>query len=282
MKTLKKSIFGKLPLEFDKNSFVGPITYTYKEENVPLKLDIYYPVNEHEKYPTVFFAHGGGWISGSRKLASVTTWSKFLASRGFTVIAIDYRYSYFHDYEELIQDYSAALEYIKNNCENLKIDKNKIVLMGTSAGGTLSLYYAAFNTFNNNLQAMEGIKGVVSWYAPADLLDLWSVESLFAKVAVITTMKGSPNRKFEDYKLYSPINYISERMCPTLLVHGEKDTTVPAESSKKLYKKLKEYGVYTKLLIHPKGNHSFELDLKDFLTIKYVEKTVSFMKELCK
>ncbi len=33
---------------------------------------------------------------------------------------------------------------------------------------------------------------------------------------------------------------------------------------KKLYKKLKEQGVQAKLLIHPDGNHSFELDLKDF------------------
>ena len=48
-----------------------------------------------------------------------------------------------------------------------------------------------------------------------------------------------------------------------------------------LYKKLKEQGVQAKLLIHPDGNHSFELDLKDFLTIKYVERTVSFAKDLC-
>ena len=61
----------------------------------------------------------------------------------------------------------------------------------------------------------------------------------------------------------------------------KKDTTVPVESSKKLYKKLKEQGVQAKLLIHPDGNHSFELDLKDFLTIKYVERTVSFAKDLC-
>lgn len=281
LKTLRKAVFGRLPLEFNKNAFEGPVTYTYKEDSIPLKLDIYYPTKKRELYPAIFFAHGGGWISGSRKLSSVTTWSKFLASRGFSVIAIDYRYSYFHSYEELIQDSSAALDYIRNNSNHLKIDKNKIVLMGTSAGGTLSLYYAAFNTFYNNLSAMKGIKGVIAWYAPADLLDLWRVDSLFARVAVVTTMKGSPNRKIEDYKMYSPINYVSTRMCPTLLVHGEKDTTVPVESSKKLYKKLKEQGVQAKLLIHPDGNHSFELDLKDFLTIKYVERTVSFAKDLC-
>ncbi|WP_121957887.1 alpha/beta hydrolase [Petrotoga sp. 9PWA.NaAc.5.4] len=248
-----------------------------------MKFDIYFPSKKKNAFPVVFFAHGGGWITGSRKLASATAWAKFLASRGFAVVSIDYRYAYFHKYEALIEDYSNALQYIKTHAKDLNIDKNKIILMGTSAGGTLSLYYAAYHTFNHNWEEMQGITGVVSWYAPADLLDLWNqqVESLFAKFAITTTMKGSPKRKIEDYKLYSPINYVSKYMIPTLLVHGKKDTTVPVDSSIKLYKKLKEFGVDVSLLIHPKGDHSFELELKDFLTIKFVEKTVNFMKEVC-
>lgn len=43
LKTLRKAVFGRLPLEFNKNAFEGPVTYTYKEDSIPLKLDIYYP-----------------------------------------------------------------------------------------------------------------------------------------------------------------------------------------------------------------------------------------------
>ncbi|MBL5981124.1 peptidase S15 [Petrotoga sp. 9T1HF07.CasAA.8.2] len=282
-KTIKKSVFGNLPLEVKKGSYTDAITVEYKKEKLPLKLDVYYPSKEKSKFPVVFFAHGGGWITGSRKLSSVTAWAKFLASRGFAVVAIDYRYSYLNKYEELIEDYHDALNYIKDHSEELSLDKENIVLMGTSAGGTLSLYYAAYNSYYNHFEKMKGIKGVVAWYAPSDLLDLWSnqVDSLFAQFAVTTTMKGTPKTKFEEYKLYSPINYISERMVPTLLVHGEKDATVPVTTSIKLNQKIKECGVPSTLLIHPKGKHSFELELKDVLTQKFVEKTVSFIKKVC-
>jgi len=281
IKTIKKSVFGNLPLEVKKGSYTDPVTVEYKRETIPLKFDLYYPSKVKSKYPVVFFAHGGGWITGSRKLSSVTAWAKFLASRGFAVVAIDYRYGYFYRYEELIEDYNDALEYVKGHSEELYLDKDNIVLMGTSAGGALSLYYAAYNSYYNQSEKMKGIKGVVAWYSPADLLDLWSkqVDSLFAHFAVTTTMKGTPKGKLEEYKLYSPINYISERMVPTLLVHGEKDVTVPVTTSIKLNKKIEECGVPSDLLIHPKGKHSFEFELKDVLTQKFVEKTVSFIKK---
>ncbi|TDX12912.1 acetyl esterase/lipase [Petrotoga sibirica] len=282
VKTIKKSVFGNLPLEVKKGSYSDTITVEYKKDKIPLKLDLYYPAKVKSKYPVVFFAHGGGWITGSRKLSSVTAWAKFLASRGFAVVAIDYRYGYFNKYEELIEDYNDALNYIKDHSEELDLDKENIVLMGTSAGGTLTLYYAAYHSYYNHLEKTKGIKGVVAWYAPSDLLDLWSkqVDSLFAQFAVTATMKGTPKRKFEEYKLYSPINYISERMIPALLVHGKKDDTVPVMTSIKLNKKIKECGVPSTLLIHPKGKHSFEFELKDILTQKFVEKTVSFIRKV--
>ncbi|WP_233488397.1 alpha/beta hydrolase [Petrotoga sp. 9PW.55.5.1] len=281
IKSLKKSVFGNLPLETKKNSYKGPITIEYKKANLPLKLDIYYPSKPKNKYPVVFFAHGGGWVTGSRKLSSVTSWAKYLSGKGFAVVAIDYRYGYFYKFEDLIEDYSSALNYIRENYHNLNIDKDKIVLMGTSAGGTLSLYYAAYHSYFNHTKELEGIKGVVAWYSPTDLLDLWNiqVDSLFAQFAVTTTMKGTPKNKYEDYKAFSPINYISERMLPTMLIHGEKDSTVPLNSSVKFYEELKKQGVNSVLLTHPKGEHSFELELKDLLTQRLVEKTVNFIRE---
>ncbi len=87
---------------------------------------------------------------------------------------------------------------------------------------------------------MAGIKGVVAYYSPTDLNQIFVSEnkSLFAKFATRQTLKDSPPVDEDNvYDYYSPINWLSENMIPTLLVHGKLDTTVPFQSSVDFAKK---------------------------------------------
>ncbi len=52
--------------------------------------------------------------------------------------------------EDILLDYTDALEYVKENSDELSIDKNNIVLMGLSAGGHLSLLYSTYHSFSRN------------------------------------------------------------------------------------------------------------------------------------
>jgi acetyl esterase/lipase len=280
-------LFRKLPIE--AKDFYGPYTYTYKKiDKRELKLDIYYPKNSKyhkEKYPIVFFAHGGGWVLGFRNQRNNVSWCKFLASKGFAVVSIDYRLGISHTMNEILSDYTDALIYIKEHSDNLNLDKKNIVLMGLSAGGHLSLLYYSYNTFVKNKKNIEGIKGIVAYYTPANLRHLFDkdVKSIFAKVATATTLKGFPTPNKEgEYLYFSPIFWINEDMGPVLLVHGKKDKTVPFSSSLELFKKLKEKGVKVKLLVHKAGDHAFEFENNDIQTIKILNKTVSFIRGLIK
>ncbi len=245
-----------------------------------LKLDIWYPKKKKHVYPLIFFAHGGGWISGFRNQLKNVSWCKFLASKGLATATIDYRFAMLNSMEDILQDYTDALNFVKENAIKLEIDKNDIVLMGLSAGGHLALLYTSYYSFLKQSQKLEGIKGVCAYYSPSNLRDLFGKEqkSLFARFAAMATLKGSPNKKPVQYSYYSPIQWISERMIPTLLVHGKKDIIVPCTSSINLLKKLKSKKVPCKLLLHKEGCHGFEVHLNDFETIKILEKTVKFMK----
>ncbi len=155
--------------------------------------------------------------------------------------------------------------------------------MGLSAGGHLTLLYYAYNTFVKNEKNVEGIKGVVSYYTPANLKHLFdkNVKSVFAKVATAATLKGLPTPTKEgEYLYYSPIFWINENMKPVLLVHGKKDKTVPFSSSVELFKKLKEKGIQVKILVHNNGDHAFEFENNDIQTIKILNETVKFMRSL--
>ena len=87
---LWKTLTYRVPM--DVNCEVEVKTFTYKEtDDKDLNVDVYFPPNEiREKYPLVYFCHGGGWISGFRNQPNNISWCKFLACRGFIVSSIDY------------------------------------------------------------------------------------------------------------------------------------------------------------------------------------------------
>lgn len=279
-----KVMTSRLPLEPPKKYDYK--TYTYKESGKKsLKIDIWYPLERHDiNYPLVFFAHGGGWISGFRNQTNNVSWCKYLASKGFCVSSIDYRYGFNNSMEDILSDYTDALNFIKENSEKLKIDKNNIVLMGLSAGGHLALLYSTYNTFIENYNNMKGIKGVIAYYSPSDLNDIFITDnkSIFARFATKKTLKGDPIDKMEIYDYYSPINWVSERMVPCLIVHGKIDTTVPFKSSVNLTKKLKYNNIKYEFLVHKKGRHSFDTQLNDLTTVNILEKTARFAKKMTK
>jgi len=263
---IRKSLLGKLPLDNEKKPWKDIKTFQYKEK---LKLDIFYPKTQGP-HPLVFFAHGGGWISGYRRQPNNLSWYRVLVKNNFAVASIDYSYAYFNDIEKLLQDYDSALSFIFKNSNDLNIDRNKISLMGLSAGGHLALLYS----LTKNIK----LKNIVVYYTPCDLMDIWESESLFARFAVSTTLKRMPGKSMEIYKKYSPINYIKADLPPILLVHGIKDRIVPYISSLKMYKKLREYNNTSKILLHPKGDHGFEFVLKDRKTIEILQKTIEFLR----
>lgn len=275
-----KTLRSKVPMEVNEEIDVKTVVYkTIDEKN--LKIDIYYPIGKPKKsYPLVYFCHGGGWISGFRNQPNNISWCKYLASKGFIASSIDYRYGYKNTIEDLLGDYSDGLEYLKVNSTKFKIDKSNIVLMGLSAGGHLALLYSSFNSFMGNEGKMDGIKSVVAYYPPSDLKDLFTDDSksILTRFAVTRTLKGTPITKDEIYETYSPINWISKNMVPTLIAHGEIDKVVPFESSVKLIKKLKSLNIDSKFLVHSKGPHSFDTILKDYKTVDTIEKTVRFIK----
>lgn len=279
-----KTITSKVPM--DTPSEVNKKTYIYKKtSDQDLKLDIYYPLGKNLKqYPFVYFCHGGGWISGFRNQPNNVSWCKYLASKGFAVASIDYRYGYRHHMDEILSDYTGGLNFVRKNAKEFKIDKSQIVLMGLSAGAHLALLYSTYHTFMKDEKEMEGIKSVVAYYPPSNLSDLFAEDnkSIFAKFAIRRTLNGNPTEAKEIYDYYSPINYISDSMIPTLVAHGKMDNTVPFQSSINLIKKLDQCGVDHTFLVHKTGDHSFDTNLSDYTTISILDKTIRFIRKSTK
>jgi len=273
----------KVPLdplkEFEKRVVV------YKKTDVgDLKLDLWYPENSRAAHPTVIYAHGGGWISGFRNQPNNVSWCRYLASKGFCAVSVGYRLGILKSIDEIMSDFSDAIAYTREHADELRVDPEHLFLMGLSAGGHLALLYTAYQTFHNVREQLSGIRGVIAFYAPTNLRDLFEKDSksFFARFATLLTLRGRPGSIEELYQEYSPIYWLSERMRPTLLVHGKEDTTVPFSSSVQFARELKRLKVPFRFLVHQTGNHTFEFSQKDVKTDWILEQTVRFLRAYLK
>lgn len=91
------------------------------------------------KLPVVVIFHGGGWVANDP-----TYWfplSFYLASRGVVAINVQYRLYGAHKSgpEAGVKDALSAVRWVRQNAGELGVDGDKLVALGDSAGGHLTL-----------------------------------------------------------------------------------------------------------------------------------------------
>lgn len=87
--------------------------------------------------PCILYYHGGGWVYGSPEQSAEDAY--FYASRtGAAVIAPYYRLAPEHPFPAAFLDAQASLIWAYDNARELDIDRNRIVVLGDSAGGNLA------------------------------------------------------------------------------------------------------------------------------------------------
>ena len=186
-----------------------------------LRLDLYRPAEDHPPLPGVVVVHGGSWQSGSRK--DFSGLNRYLATRGYVVAAVSYRFSPRFPYPAARDDVAAAITFLKRNAGRVGLDASRLALVGRSAGGQLALL-VAYTAHD------PAIKGVVSYYGPAALR--WGYANP-AKLSIIdssgildTYLGGPPETHGSQYQAASPLSHIGHRTPPTLLINGLRDELV--------------------------------------------------------
>jgi acetyl esterase/lipase len=206
--------------------------------------------------PCVVVVHGGSWKSGDNK--QLPELNAYLANAGYHVAAINYRLAPKYRSPLPIEDVKNALSFLKSNSRELQIDPTKFVLLGRSAGAQIAL--VAAYTLNE-----PGLKGVVDFYGPADMV--WGY-SLPANPLVLDSRKvmedylgGTYSEVPKNYLSSSPVNYVTKSSVPTLIIHGENDVLVAYEHSIRLQKALNQHGIRNYFLSLPWATHGFDYSL---------------------
>ena len=246
---------------FSKVSAQGPnkdveqkidIVYTSKN-NWEGRLDLYLPKLK-SRNALLIYVHGGGWTHG-KKEAEYEKFKVFIEN-GFAVANVEYRLAYQAPAPAAVEDVHCAIMYLLNNAKNFRIDPEKIILMGGSAGAHLALM-AGLQSSNPVFTGDCGsgsfrVAAIISKYGPTDLLT-WRPAT--AKESASSSWLGKHRTDTAFIKSMSPVNYVPGRKIPVLFIHGDQDKTVPINQSRVLYEKLKQYGYPTELYEIKDGKH---------------------------
>jgi predicted esterase len=209
----------------------------YKEDTAPgikykyYHFDFYEPTGDTTAYrPLIIWLHGGGFKFGKKKSGGLPLWSKTFAQRGYVCAAVNYRLSKKHPLKnfadivegcaDAVKDVNQAIQYFKQHCRQYRIDTNRIILGGNSAGGIIAL------------QAV--------YSSPAEMAtlvhcgDSTSIVSHFHNLQHIAAVINFWGALFD-------LNWLKNAAIPIVSVHGKNDRVVPYD-----YKA----GIYGSLAIH--------------------------------
>ncbi|WP_052323360.1 alpha/beta hydrolase [Flexithrix dorotheae] len=113
------------------------VKYGTHERNV---FDIWF-ADTTKVTPIALYIHGGGFVGGRKESLNVGLLENLLES-GISVAAINYRFLKQAPLPAAHHDVLRALQFIRTNAEEWKIDKTKVAAFGGSAGAQLSMWLA--------------------------------------------------------------------------------------------------------------------------------------------
>ena len=232
-------------------------THEYaKPDRKSLKLDLYRRAGASEPQPLVIMIHGGSWNGGSK--SQLPAINRRLAAKGYTVASINYRHAPKWRFPAPVDDVFAAIEFLRANAAQFGLDATRVVLIGRSAGGQLALA-AAYSGRD------AAIRGVVSFYAPTDLVLGYAKPSrrsvLDSQKALEGFLGGGPAENPDGYAAASPLRHVNAATPPTLLIHGELDPIVWPMHSELLAARLNEAGRRHLFLSLPWATHGCDANI---------------------
>lgn len=231
-----------------------------------LTLDVIQPKNPNGF--GVIYIVSGGWTSSHANIKPEK--HAELLRRGYTVFNVCHGSQPKFTIPEMIQDIHRAVRFVRTRADKWGVDPDKLGLTGGSAGGHLSLCIgtmggAGRTTSDPVDQASSAVQAVAVFYPPTDFLnygrpgvDGTGVGQLRAYAAPFGSEAHTPEGRERLGRDISPIYFITSSTPPTLIIHGEKDDTVPLQQAESFVARAKAAGTTAELVVKPGAGHGWK------------------------
>jgi acetyl esterase/lipase len=216
---------------------------------------------DNAKRPCVIICPGGSYaiLAAGHEGSDV---AKYFNSIGVNALVLKYRIPNAENQIDKsiapLQDAQQAMLLARTNAENWGIDKNKIGVMGFSAGGHLA---SSLATHYNDIKIENPSK--ISLRPDFQLL-IYPVISFGpeghegSRINLIGNANDAKTVKAIDY--FSNEKQITKNTPPAFLVHSKDDDAVPVANSIHYYDNLIAHKVPAELYLYEKGGHGYGME----------------------
>ena len=224
-------------------------------------------------FPVVVALHGGGWRL--RTGDAFRHWGPYLAARGYALFDVDYRpvEGTKNRYPAAVHDARAAVQFVRAEARTLKVDPDRIALMGDSAGAHLSALvalagdappFAGGYADDRHARVSTKVKAVIGVYGVYDMLAQWEHDQPVRPLDHITQswLGASPMETKRLYQEASPYTYttLDNNHTAFLVVWGSGDDVVDPSQSERFVTALKQSKSYVRTLVLPGAPHYWMWD----------------------
>lgn len=232
-------------------------TEVYKTiDDVELNLWIFNPPNHQQtdQRAAIVFFFGGGWRGGSP--TQFESQCRYLAQQGMVAITADYRVRSRHNTLAIacVEDGKSAVRWIRKHAKRLGIDPDRIAAGGGSAGGHVAACTGV-------VPGLDSANDSVETSSVPNALALFNPVMMLAPVEGFEftsgRLGGIQKRTGVDPKAISPIHHVRAGLPPTIIFHGDKDTTVPYKTVQHYTELAKAAGNKCELATYQDYGHGF-------------------------
>lgn len=198
---------------------------------------------------------GGGY--GGHSPSEGEAYANFLNEHGITAFVCSYRVGP-HRFPAELSDSRRAMRFVRYNADKYGLNKNKVYIMGSSAGGHLA---ALTSTYFKELDIDKPDEIDAEDFRPDGQILCYPVIALLGKgITHFGSGKTLLGDKLAEMGEELSPNLIADKGTPKAFIwHTFEDDCVNVLNSIEYTKRLKKINVETELHIFPKGGHGMGL-----------------------
>lgn len=199
----------------------------------------------------------GGWQSSVEMSRAIVDGylAPLLNAKGLTVFAVRHGSSPRYPMSAIVADVRRSVRFIRQHAGEYGVAPNRIGVYGGSAGGQLALLLGTTadsgdpSASDATLKESSRVAAVVAYFPPTDLSRFGTerVRKAFAAMRLTDAEAAE----------YSPIRFVSPGAAPSLIVHGDADTTVPIVEGETMHEALTKAGVPASFIRLEGAGHGF-------------------------
>lgn len=231
-----------------------------------LTFDVFQP--EKRNGAAVFFMVSGGFVSRHESISE--RFFRPILDRGYTVFAVTHGSQPKFHIPEIQQDIHRAIRFARKEASRWNVDAGQFGICGISSGGHLSLTLGTQggpgkpDAKDPVDRESSAVQAVACFCPPTDYLN-WGADGVdavgFGPLAQFKPAFGPKSDTAESRKALgreiSPIQHVTDRMAPTLVLHGDADKLVPVQQARTFEARCKEVGAPYKLVVREGKDHGW-------------------------